>query len=140
MSAPFFSNWVTCFRVSRGSRIVAPCRSYFRITIVLCAGSLLARDISPPLHGRFDCHSGLWVSGPRFALLADKPLKSVEDVLQPVVEIEDRQLRILKVEPNLDFEFVRVRVSDSCLVLFRDNRSEERRVGKECRSRWSPYH
>ena len=24
--------------------------------------------------------------------------------------------------------------------LRRDNRSEERRVGKECRSRWSPYH
>ena len=22
----------------------------------------------------------------------------------------------------------------------RDTRSEERRVGKECRSRWSPYH
>ncbi len=22
----------------------------------------------------------------------------------------------------------------------RSNRSEERRVGKECRSRWSPYH
>src|SRR3712207_8827610 len=26
-----------------------------------------------------------------------------------------------------------------CLVTGR-NRSEERRVGKECRSRWSPYH
>ena len=25
-------------------------------------------------------------------------------------------------------------------VLPRENRSEERRVGKECRSRWSPYH
>ena len=25
-------------------------------------------------------------------------------------------------------------------VLFRITRSEERRVGKECRSRWSPYH
>ena len=24
--------------------------------------------------------------------------------------------------------------------LFHSNRSEERRVGKECRSRWSPYH
>ena len=24
--------------------------------------------------------------------------------------------------------------------LFHDERSEERRVGKECRSRWSPYH
>jgi len=26
------------------------------------------------------------------------------------------------------------------LDLFRGPRSEERRVGKECRSRWSPYH
>ena len=25
-------------------------------------------------------------------------------------------------------------------TLFKDPRSEERRVGKECRSRWSPYH
>src|SRR5258708_38399960 len=24
--------------------------------------------------------------------------------------------------------------------IYQDNRSEERRVGKECRSRWSPYH
>src|SRR3712207_7643013 len=26
------------------------------------------------------------------------------------------------------------------LALHHHNRSEERRVGKECRSRWSPYH
>ena len=26
------------------------------------------------------------------------------------------------------------------LVYAKKNRSEERRVGKECRSRWSPYH
>ena len=25
-------------------------------------------------------------------------------------------------------------------TIFSSNRSEERRVGKECRSRWSPYH
>src|SRR2546430_13196905 len=25
-------------------------------------------------------------------------------------------------------------------ILLHDTRSEERRVGKECRSRWSPYH
>ena len=25
-------------------------------------------------------------------------------------------------------------------IATQDNRSEERRVGKECRSRWSPYH
>ena len=26
------------------------------------------------------------------------------------------------------------------IIKFKDMRSEERRVGKECRSRWSPYH
>ena len=25
-------------------------------------------------------------------------------------------------------------------IIGKDDRSEERRVGKECRSRWSPYH
>ena len=29
-----------------------------------------------------------------------------------------------------------LRIHSSCLT----TRSEERRVGKECRSRWSPYH
>ena len=37
-----------------------------------------------------------------------------------------------------------VYVTNRLLELFRltehDGRSEERRVGKECRSRWSPYH
>ena len=32
-----------------------------------------------------------------------------------------------------------LRVGDRWLVVTTD-RSEERRVGKECRSRWSPYH
>src|ERR1019366_10509962 len=30
--------------------------------------------------------------------------------------------------------------SGSAAVRFCDSKSEERRVGKECRSRWSPYH
>src|SRR3712207_9050709 len=32
------------------------------------------------------------------------------------------------------------RVDDSFELEPLDDRSEERRVGKECRSRWSPYH
>ena len=32
------------------------------------------------------------------------------------------------------------KVYDSYDEMFTDPRSEERRVGKECRSRWSPYH
>ena len=31
-------------------------------------------------------------------------------------------------------------VRGTCLRIDRFTRSEERRVGKECRSRWSPYH
>src|SRR2546425_8660692 len=33
---------------------------------------------------------------------------------------------------------VRVPLNETCWLSI--NRSEERRVGKECRSRWSPYH
>src|SRR5471032_1877273 len=28
----------------------------------------------------------------------------------------------------------------ACPICYAESRSEERRVGKECRSRWSPYH
>src|SRR3712207_9270089 len=34
----------------------------------------------------------------------------------------------------------RAEVSDVATAVFEGARSEERRVGKECRSRWSPYH
>ena len=45
-------------------------------------------------------------------------------------------------------EVLNLRLNESplCMTLFEDevyevsSRSEERRVGKECRSRWSPYH
>ena len=37
-------------------------------------------------------------------------------------------------------ETVRVEGSDGKFLAWGAYRSEERRVGKECRSRWSPYH
>src|SRR2546425_12194509 len=44
-----------------------------------------------------------------------------------------------KVGQTVDFEILdEIRVGD--LVVIPKGRSEERRVGKECRSRWSPYH
>ena len=36
--------------------------------------------------------------------------------------------------------FVDFGVTYLCKEWLKLNRSEERRVGKECRSRWSPYH
>ena len=43
--------------------------------------------------------------------------------------IEDIQVKGKRVLVRCDFN-----------VPMDENRSEERRVGKECRSRWSPYH
>src|SRR5258706_8658149 len=40
---------------------------------------------------------------------------------------------------RVESPFAEDRVDFFLAALFRD-RSEERRVGKECRSRWSPYH
>ena len=38
---------------------------------------------------------------------------------------------------TLDYEYS---YGDQIVITPRNYRSEERRVGKECRSRWSPYH
>ena len=38
---------------------------------------------------------------------------------------------------SLHNALIGMRVMANCYM---DSRSEERRVGKECRSRWSPYH
>ena len=39
-----------------------------------------------------------------------------------------------------DYFLVEVTVSPDDKIVVEIDRSEERRVGKECRSRWSPYH
>src|SRR5260221_8169529 len=45
-------------------------------------------------------------------------------------------IQICKHEVNLGFELVHCHWCPGGV----EDRSEERRVGKECRSRWSPYH
>ena len=42
--------------------------------------------------------------------------------------------------PNNRSVLIAVLTRDFKRVVDSDDRSEERRVGKECRSRWSPYH
>ena len=47
-----------------------------------------------------------------------------------------QEIRGTSKAPSYVIEFM---LGKYCSNLF-DDRSEERRVGKECRSRWSPYH
>ena len=46
----------------------------------------------------------------------------------------------LAMDIEMLFEFLNKTQSDEIEALRKLTRSEERRVGKECRSRWSPYH
>ena len=41
---------------------------------------------------------------------------------------------------DIDADFVNNVKEGDIIVATKNFRSEERRVGKECRSRWSPYH
>ena len=51
------------------------------------------------------------------------------------VENDMKKIKIAGKEYILEFTFEAAEIEE-CVK----RRSEERRVGKECRSRWSPYH
>ena len=55
----------------------------------------------------------------------------------PAAEFEDTDLAKLA---NAMIAEVEAEVTSENEIDDEENRSEERRVGKECRSRWSPYH
>src|SRR5574344_169702 len=57
------------------------------------------------------------------------------DTLSPYQDIVSKRLEILSRLPSLQNKVIITTVATSMV-----KRSEERRVGKECRSRWSPYH
>ena len=62
------------------------------------------------------------------AINSDKSLGRLKGPKRPLVGQKDRAKVLLALKP-VDY-----------VVVFKTTRSEERRVGKECRSRWSPYH
>ena len=79
------------------------------------------------------------------------PKQLVEDKLVPQIRIiqKERQARHSRMpvfaREGSAFQKIMHRIklvatTDMSVMIFGENRSEERRVGKECRSRWSPYH
>ena len=61
-------------------------------------------------------------------LIADPAFRTVVESVMPGVPFEGLAMKMRQCKTNLEFQ----------KAFF--YRSEERRVGKECRSRWSPYH
>ena len=52
----------------------------------------------------------------------------------------DTMIESLYIENFAIIDQVQIDFQSGMTVLTGETRSEERRVGKECRSRWSPYH
>src|SRR5256886_3498211 len=91
-------------------------------------------------HTRFDCD---WSSDVCSSDLEIKPMK--------MLHTDSMSVRVTKIGAMLFGTFGAVAILLSFLGVYglkaysvarrtREIRSEERRVGKECRSRWSPYH
>src|SRR5256886_3512326 len=87
-------------------------------------------------HTRFDCD---WSSDVCSSDLAGSRLLVQESIYEPVISKLKRRLATLRVGDPLD-KNTDVGAINSRAQLEKIERSEERRVGKECRSRWSPYH
>src|SRR5256885_5411663 len=60
-------------------------------------------------------------------------------IFQPVILAQPGGRARLEPPLNAIVEIAR-RGKEGCTFFKYERRSEERRVGKECRSRWSPYH
>ena len=60
-----------------------------------------------------------------------------------VIEFSLPQAELEEIIEDMQMDLRQVRYADFAelsVYCYRQLRSEERRVGKECRSRWSPYH
>ena len=71
-----------------------------------------------------------------FGDYSTKEIKKVQTVSQQVLALEDKYRAMSETELKSQTAALRVRLDKGETL----DRSEERRVGKECRSRWSPYH
>src|SRR3712207_9438122 len=68
----------------------------------------------------------------------NKSHRNIAYALKMPFNTETSQLTAISIAPHFDIhcaKMIMVEHDKACA-----SRSEERRVGKECRSRWSPYH
>ena len=75
-----------------------------------------------------------------YARLAIKGQQGKRDVQAPRGIIYDRRLNELAINVTVSRVIAEPRRITDIPGTAKKLRSEERRVGKECRSRWSPYH
>ena len=72
----------------------------------------------------------------KYSKYDDLSLEIIKNILNQAVDLGTKNVIFSGGEPLLHSEIYKILEYSHNL----DDRSEERRVGKECRSRWSPYH
>src|SRR5690554_1235557 len=88
----------------------------------------------------------IWLQGFSLQAVAPAPLSGERLMIDDVFIQGNHKTRRPIVLAELPFQIgEQIEASELSALLTRakenlQNRSEERRVGKECRSRWSPYH
>ena len=81
--------------------------------------------------GRFECYNGL----------TDEYMQTLNCGNPFMLITEDEDLEIPgRIEHDSTYGYYWIDSEDFTRQKLENGRSEERRVGKECRSRWSPYH
>ena len=87
-----------------------------------------------------------------YILITDKKIASIQEILPLLEEIVKAGKKLVIIAEDIEGEALstiivnKLRGTFTCVGVKapgfgdRRKRSEERRVGKECRSRWSPYH
>ena len=73
-------------------------------------------------------------------LLGDKFMSSGRIAIQGFAPTDPRLKQLVSVLPQENAVVQSLKVKELLSFFKSTTRSEERRVGKECRSRWSPYH
>src|SRR2546425_8747611 len=80
-------------------------------------------------------------SGPDHLMFWDYTGDKVVPNLAKSLEMQDGgRARLVHLRRGMKWSDGKPFTADDFVFWFEDVRSEERRVGKECRSRWSPYH
>src|SRR5256885_5540029 len=77
------------------------------------------------------CALPIWFCSPRDIFLSGFPFRVQR---RSLLQVAIKEIRRGAIGSQPIFVFQKI------MYLVREDRSEERRVGKECRSRWSPYH